>query len=439
MSLVSDHSLPVSLSAHPSHDRILAIIESALAAADPAAAVGRHLHLDSENLQAGARTIPVRDIGRIFLAGGGKAAAPMAWAAAEILGERLTAGVLVTKYGHSGERPLPPQVRLVEAGHPVPDLRGIQAAQQMLDLLADLQPEDLVICLISGGGSALLTAPAEGITLPYLEDLTARLLASGADIREINTIRKHLSRIKGGRLAAHCAPARVISLILSDVVGDPVDMIASGPTVPDPTSLADARNILETYELPQPPALVETPKPGSPLFERADNILIGSNRIAAEAALRAAKASGFSARILTTSLTGEAQDAGRWLAGQAARMPTGAVWIAGGETTVTLPSNHGLGGRNLETALAAVPLLAGREDILLVTLATDGGDGPTGAAGAVVSGETARRAAGAGLSPEGYLHRHDAYTFFAALQDLLVTGPTRTNVNDLVFLLNLPA
>jgi hydroxypyruvate reductase len=316
------------------------------------------------------------------------------------------------------------------------------------------EPGDLVICLISGGASALLTMPVTGVSLADLQALTSLLLACGANINEINTLRKHLDQVKGGQLARLAQPARVASLILSDVVGSPLDVIGSGPSVPDSSSFADAYAVLERYGLlgKAPVSIVkylqrgcqggapETPKPDDPLFDRVQNVIIGSNQQAADAALQEALAEGFSAMLLTTYLQGEARQAGRWLAAIARQIASNgqplqppACLVVGGETTVTILGD-GQGGRNQEMALGAVEDLANLPGAVLVTLATDGGDGPTDAAGAVVTGETLQRALQLGLRPGDYLRRNDAYHFFQGLGDLLVTGPTGTNVNDLAFL-----
>jgi hydroxypyruvate reductase len=351
----------------------------------------------------------------------------------------------VTKDLHSEPDLANTPIEQFEAGHPLPDDRGLRATRRILELAAEVGPRDLVICLISGGGSALLSAPVPQLGLSGLSALTERLLASGADIHEFNTVRKHLSLVKGGQLAKAAAPAQVLTLILSDVVGDDLGVIASGPTVPDKSTFQDAAAVLKKYGQPLPiyiqdglAGLVpETPKPGDPFFERVSNLLVGTNRMAAEAAITAAQSRGFRSRLLTVTLTGEAQKAGAWLAGQLAQMPPRSCWVAGGETTVTLGPDPGLGGRNLETALAAVSRVAGLERCLLLTLATDGGDGPTDAAGAVVSGDTLARAVEQNMDPNEFLRRHDAYPFFAALGDLIKTGPTRTNVNDLCLLFTL--
>ncbi|MBU0512973.1 MAG: DUF4147 domain-containing protein [Chloroflexi bacterium] len=376
-------------------------------------------------------------------------------------------------------------ISIFPASHPVPDERSVAGAQKIIDLLSTTTANDLVICLISGGGSALLTSPVAGISLTDLQSLTSALLACGATINEINTLRKHLSRVKGGQLARWIAPARSATLILSDVVGDPLDVVASGPTVPDSSTYADALAVVDKYNLGAqiPPAIMthlqsgangnipETPKPGDPVFKRAENSIIGNNLQAAQAAIEQAKAEGFNTLLLTTSLQGEARAAGRMLAAVARQIaatgdpiPRPACIVAGGETTVTLSLPHpqplsqgergvflplplgapfgddkgrgegGLGGRNQELALAAVSELAGLPDVMLIALATDGDDGPTDAAGAVVTGETLARARELGLDPAEFLARNDSYHFFEPLGDLLKPGPTQTNVCDLTFI-----
>jgi hydroxypyruvate reductase len=322
------------------------------------------------------------------------------------------------------------------------------------DLLSQVTERDLVIAVISGGGSALMTLPAPGLALADLQSLTGALLRCGATINEINTLRKHLDQIKGGGLARMAYPATLVTLILSDVVGSPLDVIASGPTVPDPTTFAEAYALLERYGIAAsvPPPIIEhlrrgmagqaeeTLKPGDPRFERVQNLIVASNAQAAEAALTAARTEGFNTLLLTTYLQGEAREVGRALAAVARELaatgrplPGPACVVAGGETTVTL-RGQGMGGRNQELALAAVADLAGLPGIALITLATDGGDGPTNAAGAVVTGATLERARQRGLDPLAHLARNDAYPFFDALGDLLRPGPTHTNVNDLVFI-----
>ncbi len=434
------------------------IMAAALNAADPAEAVRRSLHWEGDALHAGDFAWRPAEGGRVYLVAAGKASVSMAEAAADVLGEWLYAGIIVAKRGQAPPEAPHPRLYLYEASHPVPGEDSVQATRRIRALLSETRPDDLVLALISGGGSALMTAPVPGVSLAALQSLTRYLLACGADIREINCLRKHLDAVKGGGLARWAAPAAVLTLILSDVVGSPLDVIASGPTVPDPTTFLDALAILRKYDLVEktPPEILEhlrrgaageipeTGKETDPVFEGVRNLIVGDNPLAARAALKQAAAEGFRALLLTTALQGEAREAGRFLAAilsEIARsenpLPRPACLVAGGETTVTL-RGEGLGGRNQELALGAVRDLAGLPGLVLVSLATDGGDGPTDAAGAVVTGETLVRARQAGLSPEDFLRRNDSYHFFEALGDLLKPGPTQTNVNDLTFLFALP-
>jgi hydroxypyruvate reductase len=425
------------------------MIRAALQAVDPAAAVKNYFVAHPEVVRQITDTP-----GRVLVVGAGKAGAPMAQAVAEIFGGRIDAGGVIVKYGHVGAMPLS-RIEIAEAGHPVPDDAGLTATRRLADLLAQTTAQDAVICLISGGGSALLTLPAPGLTLADLQSTTQGLLAAGSTINEINTIRKHLSAIKGGGLARLAAPARVHTLILSDVVGDPLPIIASGPTAPDPSTFAEAWAVVSHYHLeqslPQPVldrlqagragVIADTPKPGDPLFERVENVIIGSNRLAGWAAVQAAAQAGFNAHLLSSFIEGEAREVARVVAGLAkglardeATLPRPGCWVLGGETTVTLKGN-GVGGRNQELALAAAIALAGWPNALVVCLGTDGNDGPTNAAGAFADGDTVQRASALGLDAAAYLHNNDAYHFFAALDDLIITGPTNTNVNDLTFVL----
>jgi len=435
---------------------------AALAAVEPAAAVHRHVRRQGDVLVVADRRYDLRDYERIFAVGGGKAAVPMAIAVASILGDRLTASAIVTKYGHV--RSLQPptsnfqlptsnfqfptsNLQIIEAGHPVPDENSIRGAQAVADLARQATERDLVICLISGGGSALWTLPVPGLSLADLQALTGALLRSGATINEINTVRKHCSRIKGGHLARLVAPATLVTLILSDVVGDPLDVIASGPTVPDSTTVADAQAVLERYGIRPLGGGVfqETPKPGDPAFERVQHVIVGSNRLAALAAAEQARQLGFHALLLSTYIEGEAREVARVAAALAKGvrahgdpLPPPACLVWGGETTVTV-RGHGTGGRNQELALAAALALDGWPGVLVMALATDGTDGPTAAAGAIVTGETVARARALGLDPRAALEANDSYSLFDALGDrpsgLIRTGPTGTNVNDLLLVL----
>ncbi len=436
----------------PPHDLVPELVQAALRAADPAAAVQRAVRLEDDLLHVADKTYDLNRVRHVYAVGAGKASATMAQALEEMLGERLTGGIIVTKYGYA--RPTR-RVTVREAGHPIPDEAGVQATRELLDLVDQADVDDLVLALISGGGSALLVAPAEGLTLEDIQATTDLLLASGATINELNAVRKHLSAIKGGQLARRVAPARLVTLIVSDVVGDPLDVIASGPTVPDPTTFADAWDVLARFGLlERVPAPVrahlqegragrrpETPKPGDPLFERVHNAIIASNRQAAEAAAVRATELGYHALVLTTFLEGEAREVGTVLAALARELashdrpvPRPACLVLGGETTVTV-RRPGKGGRNQEMALSAALRLDGLPNTVVATLATDGGDGPTDAAGGIVDGHTMMLARQRGVDVRGALARNDSYRALDALGALLKTGPTGTNVNDLAFVI----
>jgi glycerate 2-kinase len=423
------------------------IFSASVEAVDPAAAIRRHVRRDGARLTIGEETLDLSAVGRVVVVGLGKAGASMAGAVEELLGDRILRGVVVTKYGHV--QPLR-TIRLHEAGHPVPDEAGIAGAQAILDCVANLAADDLVLVLISGGGSALTPAPAAGITLAEKQALTKALLACGADIREMNMLRKHISRIKGGQLARAAQPAQVRTLILSDIVGDPLDAIASGPTVPDPTTYADALGILDKYKIRgEIPASIravleagaagtrpETPKPSDPLFARVRSLMVASNIQSLQAAAAAARRLGFTPMILSSFVEGETREVARMHAALALEvrasgnpLPPPICLITGGETTVTL-KGKGKGGRNQEFALAAAFDIAGQRDVVILSAGTDGTDGPTDAAGAIVDGETLARAAAAGLRPRAALEQNDAYPFFERLGDLIITGPTQTNVMD---------
>jgi len=437
-----------------------ALLKAALKAADPAAAVGRSLRLDKSRVivtdpsEHHPRDVcfNLNAVRRLVVIGAGKAAPAMAAAVESVLGSRITDGLVVTTSGRY--EPLK-RIRILRAGHPIPDGAGRRAAAQLVDLVTDLSPDDLVLFLLSGGGSALLPFPAKGITLRDKQRVTDQLLRSGATIQELNAVRKHLSLLKGGQLAARCRPARVISLILSDVIGNPLDAIGSGPTAPDPTTFRDAIAILKNRSLwPGVPLSVkqyleagcrgarpETPKPGDPLFRRVQNVIIGDNRTAVEAVAKKARAMGLNAFVLTNKLEGEAREAAKRFGVLARRVrQTGqpvsrpACLIAGGELTVTV-SGKGSGGRCQELALAAVKEITGLSGTTLAAFATDGRDGPTDAAGAVVDDKSLLRAVRMGLDPDRYLARNDSYHFLKKLGGLIRSGPTGTNLNDLYLLL----
>ena len=397
--------------------------------------------------------LPPPPRGRTLVLGAGKAAGAMAQALeAAWPADAPLSGRVVTRYGHTPPRPagLPQRIEVVESAHPVPDAAGEQAARSLLALAEGLTADDLVICLISGGGSALLTLPAEGLTLADKQRVNRELLASGAGIHEMNTLRKHLSRIKGGRLAAACAPAPVVTLAISDVPGDDLSVIASGPPVPDASSCADALAIARRHRIALPADVVqalesgalETPKPADPLFDQHTVQLIATPRQSLEAAANAARAAGISAHVLSDEIEGESHDIGRMHAALARAVAQGhgafarpCVLLSGGETTVTLGAlppgaAPGRGGRAGEFCLGLAQALQGQAGVWGLAADTDGIDGIEDNAGAQVAPDTLARAAAKGLGLADHIARHDAYGFFGALGDLVVTGPTHTNVND---------
>jgi glycerate 2-kinase len=389
----------------------LEIFQAALAAADPARAIRTHWNIDAA------------DYRHIYVVGAGKAGASMAQAVENKLGDRITAGLINVKYGHTA--PLR-YIELNECGHPVPDEAGVRGAERIAALASRAGEGDLVLCLISGGASALLPLPVEGLSLAAKQEITRQLLARGADIHEMNAVRKHLSRIKGGQLAALAAPAKVISLILSDVIGDNLDVIGSGPTALDQSTVADARAVLARYNIPGDIALHETPKQVS-----AENIIVGSNRQALAAAAEKARSLGYRTLLLASTIEGETRDVARMHAAMAREIRQSgnpiqapACLISGGETTVTL-RGEGKGGRNQEFALAAALDIAGLPDIAILSCGTDGTDGPTDAAGGLIDGQTANSSARTALAENA------SYDFLKSRDALVVTGPTHTNVMDI--------
>lgn len=406
----------------------LAIFRASLAAADPESAVERHL-----------ATLKLKRYRRIFVVGAGKAGASMAKAAERVLGKQIAAGYVNVKDGHTARLS---RIELNECGHPVPDERGVDGARRIAEIAGQAGESDLVICLVSGGASALLPAPVPPITLEEKQSVTRLLLASGANIHEINAVRKHISAIKGGQLARLAAPADVESLLLSDVIGDDLDVIGSGPTAPDASTFGTAVGILEKYRIfDRVPASVrdrltgvapETPKPGDSLFKHVRNTVVGSNRLALDAAAAKATELGYRTLILASEIEGETRDVARMHAavareivryGRPVRRP--ACIVTGGETTVTL-KGEGLGGRNQEFVLAAAIDIAGLDGVVVLSAGTDGTDGPTDAAGAIADGSTLKRKPDA----RRFLEANDSYHYFEALDDLIKTGPTNTNVMD---------
>jgi len=426
------------------------IAQAALNAVAPEECLHRTVHMEKECLFVEGRTYDLSRIERIIVVGMGKASARMAAALEELLGDRISTGLIVTADGYKVPTK---KVEVVEAAHPIPDERGLAAARRIVALIDEAEAEDLVIVLISGGGSALLTLPTSGITLSELSRTNELLLRSGAKIQELNAVRKHLSQVKGGQLAQRAFPAQVLALILSDVPGDPPDAIASGPTVVDPTTFQDAERILRAYRLWEevPPSvrarieagacgdISETPKPGDQSFLKVQNVIVGSGSVAAAAAQAEGKRLGYRTLILTTTLEGEAREVGRVLAtlareeisfGRPIKPP--ALIIAAGETTVTVQGN-GKGGRNQELALSAASGIEGLSQVAIASLGTDGRDGPTDAAGGMVDGGTVARLRGQGIDPERCLAENDSYQALSKAEDLIITGPTGTNVADLCF------
>jgi glycerate 2-kinase len=430
----------------------LAIFRAAVKAADPVEAVLRSFRLRDGSLEAGGRGYSLSRYDRLFVIGAGKASAAMAKAVERVLGRQISGGLINVKYGHTAKLK---RIELNECGHPNPDEAGVRGAARIAAIAEQAGERDLVICLISGGASALLPAPAPPVTLAEKQAITRLLLHCGADIGEINAVRKHISSIKGGQLARQAFPATVISLLLSDVIGDALDVIGSGPTVADASTFADAQAILCKYEIDgKAPASVreriargvageipETPKPEDPALSRVHNVVVGSNILAVNAAAEKARELGLRTMVLSTFVEGETRDVARMHAaiarqarvyGQPVRGP--ACIITGGETTVTI-RGQGKGGRNQEFALAAAIDIAGLDEVLILSGGTDGSDGPTDAAGALADGSTCQRAAKLGLSAKDYLADNDSYNFFEPLGDLLITGPTNTNVMDVRLIL----
>ncbi len=440
-------------------EHALQILSAALTAVDPAQAVKNSVQIDTSSvtlsIDSVAYNLPYYD--QIYVVGAGKAGAPMAGALAEILQDRLTAGSVNVKYGHTAGAPQLSTLKIVESGHPIPDEAGVAGARQIIEILEKSTERDLVLAVISGGASALLELPVVGVSLADMQTLTQKLLKVGATINQLNNIRKHLSQVKGGNLARLAYPATLVSLILSDVVGSPLDIIGSGPTVPDTSTYQQAWEALEQFGLTKagelPNSIIqhlqkglqgeipETPKPTDPVFARAKNVIVGDNRVAALAATQAASDLGYNPLMLSTFVEGEAREVAKVLAGVAKEVAAfnspiakPACILAGGETTVTIQGT-GKGGRNQEMALAIALALDGLSKIIGVPLATDGSDGPTDAAGAIVDGQTISKARELGLDPLDFLARNDAYHFFEATGDLLKSGPTNTNVNDLTLFL----
>lgn len=434
------------------HKHASGIFYAGLAAVEPEAAVKRFCSRRKNFLLIGGLKYNLGKFDNIFVIGAGKAGAPMSSAIEDLLGERITEGIVNVKYGHVASLK---HVKLVEAGHPVPDKNGLAGASKILNLAKKAGRDDLVICLFSGGGSALLPLPAPGLSLKDKQNTIKMLISCGATIHEINTIRKHTSIVKGGGLAKAVFPATLVTLILSDVVGDDLDVIASGPTVFDSSTYKDCLEIITKYGLSRklPGKVVkyltggaegkisETPKAGEMIFEKTRNYIVGSNIESIKSAKKKAESLKYNTIVLSSMIEGDTKEAALFHCAIAKEIvktglpvPKPACIISGGETTVNV-TGKGLGGRNQEFALAAALEIAGLENTVVLSVGTDGTDGPTDAAGAFADSTTLRRASVIGIDPLQYLNDNDSYNFFRKLGDLLITGPTNTNVMDLRIIL----
>jgi len=424
------------------------IFDAAVRAADPGKCISRAVSLASNQINLLDKAYSLDSFRTVLVIGAGKATPAMAVAVESVLGDRISAGMINTKYDHA--LPLR-RIQTTECGHPIPDESGVRGTEQMLSLLQEADAQTLVICLFSGGGSAIMPAPVAGVSLEEKQQTTQLLLECGATIDEINTIRKHLSRVKGGLLARLAGEATVVSLMISDVIGDRLETIASGPTFPDPTTFDDCRRLLERYELTDrlPPAvrshmeagmrgdIEDTPGAGDPCFDRKANGVVGNGAIALAAARETAEKLGYQPLVLSSRIAGETRDVAAVhcaiaqeivTSGQPLKPP--ACIISGGETTVTI-RGPGKGGRNQEFSLVAALELEGWPGITALSCGTDGTDGPTDAAGAIADSDSLRRGAELGLSASEFLEANDSYHFFAPLNDLVISGPTGTNVMDL--------
>ena len=427
------------------------IYTSAIDSVNPKNAVKSHMRIEKSTLvvsaPGGDASFDLRRFKKIYVVGAGKATALMASAAEEIFGTSITRGCISVKYGYTAPLKF---IETIEASHPVPDEQGVLASKKICGILDETGKDDLVISLISGGGSSLLPFPPEDVSLEDKRAATGLLLKSGASIHEVNAVRKHLSRVKGGNLARRAAPSTVINLMMSDVVGDNMDVIASGLFVPDNSTFASALEILKKYHIDDkvPPAVYshisagargdieENPGTGDGAFRKTTNIIIASNIIALKAARNTADGLGYHTMILSSLIEGDTQGAAQIHAAIAREVHASgnplskpACVISGGETTVVVKGN-GLGGRNMEFALQASTLIDGYDNITMASIGTDGSDGPTDAAGAIADGTTLRRALSMGIKVKTYLESNDSYHFFEKTGDLVITGPTNTNVMD---------
>ena len=433
---------------------VLECLERAVNAAEPKQLIKAKMKVENNQLQVGKCTFDLSKFKHVYVVGGGKAGGKMAQAIEEVLGNQVTAGVVNIPHGTKQETQV---IELNEVSHPVPDEAGVKGTLRIMAIAEQAQKDDLVICLISGGGSSLMPLPREGISLKDKQTLTDQLLKSGAAINEINVVRKHLSAFKGGWLAKAAYPATVLNLVLSDVMGDPLDSIASGPTVPDTSTFSNAKTVLEKYGLwlnapvnvrdilseGAKGLLQETLKPGDIVFENVSSFVIGNNKIATRAAIDYLRSEGLNTLLLADILEGEANEVGKAIVQFVNRDFTcnpsslkSLGVVAGGETTVTV-IGKGKGGRNQELVLSAALNLKESEDCIIASFSTDGVDGPTDAAGAIADNYTLNRAKQSGLDPKRYLENNDSYNFFLKLNDLIYTEASGTNVNDLCVILKL--
>ena len=422
-------------------------LESALNAVDPKQLMKSKLLLKKSLLKVNGYSFNLKNFKKIYVIGGGKASGSMAEALEQILGKHIANGLVNIPHGSEHKTEI---IKFQEASHPTPDKSGEEGTRRMLEIAEQAKKEDLVICLISGGGSSLMPLPRSGITINDKRKITDELLKCGATINEVNTVRKHISDFKGGWLAKKAFPATVLNLILSDVVGDQLDSIASGPTVPDSTTFSDAIKVMKKYDLwdkasvsikrvlssGEKGLISETPKANDKAFKKVYSVIIGNNRFASLAVREQLRSAELNTLLLTSTMEGEARHVGvvltsiaREVALSGNPVPKPAGIIAGGETTVTV-TGKGSGGRNQEISFAAALKMGGLDGVVVASLSTDGVDGPTDAAGAIVDGKTMSRAEEMDLNPEEFFAENDSYNFFSKLGDLIFTGPTGTNVND---------
>jgi hydroxypyruvate reductase len=433
----------------------VSIFKAGVRAVDPRQLIRNNLRLVGNKLSVSGQEYDLGNFNEIIVVGGGKAGAAMAAGIEEVLQDKITDGLVITSYGNS----IPVEfINVIEACHPIPDKKGVDGTKELLEILQRADEKTLIVCLISGGGSALLTLPVAGVSLEQIRILTDNLIKSGAAISEINSVRKHLSCVKGGYLAKMAYPATVLTLIISDVVFDPPDVIASGPTVPDLSTYKDALNVLKKHDLidKTPQTIInhfmrgihgdipETPKDGDRVFTKVRNIIIGNNRIALNGAESKARELGYKPNMISNTIEGETKETAKFhtnyiknlITDKNSKLEFPICLLSGGETTVTVRGT-GKGGRNQEFALACAIELKGMDGICVLSCGTDGIDGPTDAAGAISDGETCNRGRLLGYEAQVFLDNNDSYTFFKSLGDLIIIGPTHTNVMDLrIILLN---